>query len=97
MEITSVTLLRNKCPLGKWRPRKSSGQVMWSGGQVEWSGGQGGDKVVSTLGARLQDGDKEVVRWRGTAYQEKDKNKDKTEQNRARDQKEHEKTSPTVL
>ncbi|GJS78516.1 reverse transcriptase domain-containing protein [Tanacetum coccineum] len=31
-----------------------------------------------------------------TGYQEKDKNKDKTEQNRARDRKEHEKTSPTV-
>ncbi|GKF00931.1 hypothetical protein Tco_0027854, partial [Tanacetum coccineum] len=29
-------------------------------------------------------------------YQEKDKNKDKTGQNRARDQKEREKTSPAV-
>ncbi|GJS09127.1 zinc finger, CCHC-type containing protein [Tanacetum coccineum] len=33
---------------------------------------------------------------KGTGYQERDKNKDKTGQNRARDRKEHEKTSPTV-
>ncbi|GJW54517.1 hypothetical protein Tco_0098602 [Tanacetum coccineum] len=33
----------------------------------------------------------------GTGYREKNKNKDKTGQNRARDQKEREKTSPTVL
>ncbi|GJU71491.1 hypothetical protein Tco_1262896 [Tanacetum coccineum] len=34
----------------------------WRGGQVEWTSGQGGNKVVSIWGARLQDGDKEVVK-----------------------------------
>nr|GEU87937.1 hypothetical protein [Tanacetum cinerariifolium] len=37
MEITSVTLVRNKCPRGK---------VTWFGVQGVWSGGQGGDRVV---------------------------------------------------